>query len=259
MNSFKKCCSFLLAIIVLSACASAGHRKFKREIGRTLAQTVFENHFAGIMVYDPLKGDTLFSRNSDKYFTPASNTKIFTLYGALKLLPERVPVLEYCLENDTLYFTGMGDPTQLHPYFKDSTLITFLKGFENHAMYLHNFQDEKYGPGWAWEDYDGYYAPERSALPLYGNVITVNNSQGLSVVPAYFKDSVVPVAYTRRRYLNTNTFFFGPLQKDTLEIPFITSNNLTQSLLEKATGLHISQVSRMPELERKTVYGIRSD
>ncbi|HMB62974.1 MAG TPA: D-alanyl-D-alanine carboxypeptidase, partial [Eudoraea sp.] len=93
----------------------------------------------------------------------------------------------------------------------------------------------------------------------YGNVLTIFKAEGLSVTPSYFKDSVIPVSYPHYRHPNANTFFYDPLQKDTLEIPYITSNDLTQTLMEKASGLHISQVRKLPELERKTIYGIRSD
>ncbi len=250
---------FILLILLLGGCASQKNRNLAKEIKRTLGKNIFGNHFTGIMIFNPATGDTLYRENSKKYFTPASNTKIFTLFSALKLLPERVPVLKYIFENDTLYISGTGDPTQLHPYFTDSTGLTFLKGFSNIALSLNNFEDDKYGPGWAWEDYDGYYSPERSAMPLYGNVVAVDNSTFLNITPAYFKDSVVAVSFPRNRKINSNTFFFDPSRRDTLEIPFITSNDLTRRLLEKELGKSIFITKERPAAEKKVLYGIASD
>ena len=252
---------FYLIIILLGACASQKNRKFAKEIGQTLDLKVFENHFTGILFYDPATRDTLFKKNSGKYFTPASNTKIYTLYAALNLLPERLPVLKYSLsqQKDTVYVSATGDPTQFHPYFNDSTALTFLKGFNTIAFYINNFEGQKYGPGWAWEDYDWYYSAERSSMPLYGNVVTIYNSTQKTVSPDYFKDSVIDVAFHRNRKQNTNTFFFDPVRKDTTEIPFITSDDLALSLLGVTLGRSVHKIQQMPASERKFVYGIASD
>ncbi len=83
----------LLILSLLVSCASAGKTALRKKSKRTLAENLFENHFSGIMILDPEKQDTLFAINSDKYFTPASNTKLFTFYTALQLLPDRIPVV----------------------------------------------------------------------------------------------------------------------------------------------------------------------
>jgi D-alanyl-D-alanine carboxypeptidase/D-alanyl-D-alanine-endopeptidase (penicillin-binding protein 4) len=254
-----KIISFALIIILLGACASHKNRKLNKEISRVLNHPTFRHHFSGIMILDPATGDTLYRKNSDKYFIPGSNTKIFTLFSALKLLPERVPVLKYSFQQDTLYIAGTGDATQLHPFFKDSTAAIFLKGFTNISLCQNLFEDEKYGPGWAWEDYDGYYSPERSSLPLYGNVVTIDNSVFLSITPDYFKDSVITVSFSRNRKLNSNTFFFDPSRRDTLEIPFIADLDLTKRLLEKAVGKRIFTARQMPATGKEILYGMSSD
>ena len=40
----------------------------------------------GICVYDPAKATYIYNYQGDKYFIPASNTKLFTLYAGLKYL-----------------------------------------------------------------------------------------------------------------------------------------------------------------------------
>ncbi|WP_299161443.1 D-alanyl-D-alanine carboxypeptidase [uncultured Eudoraea sp.] len=219
----------------------------------------FRNHFTGIMIYDPMSGDTLYRLNSDKYFTPASNTKIFTLYTSLLLLPKQIPALKYCNVNDTLFIEGTGNPSLLHPYLKDSSVARFLKGFKNISLHQNNFTDSKFGPGWAWEDYDGYYSAERSALPIYGNVVTIFNSDSLHVIPNYFMPNVALVKNTINRENETNTFYFDPTRKDTLEIPFKTDSTVIKTLLEKALGREISVVQKMPCEEKIILSGILTD
>lgn len=211
------------------------------------------------MIYDPMSGDTLYRLNSDKYFTPASNTKIFTLYTSLLLLPKQIPALKYCNVNDTLFIEGTGDPSLLHPYLNDSSVTRFLKGFKNISLHQNNFTDSKFGPGWAWEDYDGYYSAERSALPIYGNVVTIFNSDSLHVIPNYFMPNVALIKNTINRENETNTFYFDPTRKDTLEIPFKTDSTVIKTLLEKALGREISVVQKMPCEEKIILSGILTD
>ncbi|MGB5608758.1 D-alanyl-D-alanine carboxypeptidase, partial [Eudoraea sp.] len=228
-------------------------------ITSALELETFSNHFTGIMIYDPISGDTLYRLNSDKYFTPASNTKIFTLYTSLILLPKQIPALKYCDANDTLFIEGTGDPSLLHPYLNDSSVTRFLKGFKNISLNQNNFTDNKFGPGWAWEDYDGYYSAERSALPIYGNVVTIYNSDTLRVIPNFFIPNVALIKNTINRENDTNTFYFDPTRKDTLEIPFKTDSIVIQTILEKALGREISVVQKMPCEEKMILSGILTD
>ena len=213
-------CALILLSVLIGACASG--KKLEKTITTTLNLESFRNHFTGIMIYDPISGDTLYRLNSDKYFTPASNTKIFTLYTSLLLLPKQIPALKYCNVNDTLFIEGTGDPSLLHPYLNDSSVTLFLKDFKNISLNQNNFTDSKFGPGWAWEDYDGYYSAERSALPIFGNVVTIYKTDTLHVIPNYFKSNVNLIKNTINREIDTNTFYFDPTRKDTLEIPFKT-------------------------------------
>jgi D-alanyl-D-alanine carboxypeptidase/D-alanyl-D-alanine-endopeptidase (penicillin-binding protein 4) len=244
-------------LLVLGACASG--KKLEKTITATLNLESFRNHFTGILIYDPSSGDTLYRLNSDKYFTPASNTKIFTLYTSLLLLPQQIPALKYCNLNDTLFIEGTGNPSLLHPYLNDSSVTRFLKGFKNISLNQNNFTDSKFGPGWAWEDYDGYYSAERSALPIFGNVVTISNTDTLRVIPSYFISDVSPVKNTINREIDTNTFYFDPTRKDTLEIPFKTDSSVIQTLLEAALGKEISVVQKMPCEEKMILSGILTD
>ena len=81
----------LLVLFILSSCAST-KRKINKKITDTLNSKFFNNQFTGFLAVDAFTKDTLFDYNSDRYFTPASNTKIFTLYTAMQLLPEKMQI-----------------------------------------------------------------------------------------------------------------------------------------------------------------------
>lgn len=247
------------SILLFLGCKTIHNSKLSKKINRQLNSEVTVNYFQGLLVYDPVNKDTIFSLNSQKYFTPASNTKIFTLFASLKTLPNRIPALKYMVKNDTLYMEGTGDPTLLHPFFGDSTAIKFSKGFSSIFVNLNNFKEYRYGPGWAWEDYDQYFSPERSGFPLYGNVVSISNEEKLKAAPSYFQEHIVPIGYGINRELYSNTFYFDTLRKDTLESPFIVDSTLTKKLLEDVLHKKVGIVQKMPEMEKQVLYSVPSD
>ncbi len=248
----------MLAFFFLTGCASP-KKRIQKSTKNILSSRSFQNQFTGFLVVDPETRDTLLNIHGEKYFTPASNTKIFTLFTALKLLPDSIPALKYTVQKDTLYIEGTGDPTLLHTYFNSQKTIGFLKQHHHIALYLNNFTMKKYGPGWAWEDYQYYYQPERSGFPLFGNVVTISNPDSIAVIPSYFKSKVISLDYSKNRELGTNTFYFSPSRKDTVEIPFKTDSTLTRTLLEGVLGKKIKVVQKMPESEKKIRYSVPSD
>jgi len=244
--------------ILLTGCTSA-----RKIVGKTaqhnFATALYDNQFTGFLLLDPVSNDTLSAYNSTKYFTPASNTKIFTLYASLQLLPDSIPALKYSTRNDSLFVAGTGDPSFLHHYFKDSTALRFLGGHQHVSLYLNNFQDEKFGPGWAWGDYEYYYQPEKSAFPLYGNVLSLYNENKIQVRPSYFTDSIVPIGFSKNRELEKNIFYYAKSRKDTTEIPFRIDSTLIKNLLERELGKKISLTNEMPLGEKNVLYSIPSD
>ncbi len=131
--------------------------------------------------------------------------------------------------------------------------------YKNIALYPNNFKEEKFGPGWSWDDYHWYYSPERSGFPLYGNIVTIKNVDTIEVLPKYFKDSIVFIDYPANRELQKNIFYFNPSKKDTVEIPFRVDSSLTKNLLEKSLHKKIRITHKIPEGEQQILYGIPSD
>lgn len=78
----------IFLIVALRTYSQAGKQYFNSFI----ADEIFRSAHIGISVYDPSSKTYLHSYQSDKYFVPASNTKIFTCYAALKYLPDTVSI-----------------------------------------------------------------------------------------------------------------------------------------------------------------------
>ncbi len=254
----KKIVVLLLLTVLFIRCTTV-KRSIIKKIDTQIESDPFKNQFTGFLIIDPVSRDTIYNSNSTRYFTPASNTKIFTLFASLNLLPDSIPTLKYVIENDTIYVQGTGDPTVLHPYFNDSTALHFMDKYKNIALYPNNFKEEKFGPGWSWDDYHWYYSPERSGFPLYGNIVTIKNVDTIEVLPKYFKDSIVFIDYPANRELQKNIFYFNPSKKDTVEIPFRVDSSLTKNLLEKSLHKKIRITHKIPEGEQQILYGIPSD
>ena len=249
----------LTIIVVAGFFLLYGCTSVRKTIHHQLQLNSFKNSFHGWIVVDAKTQKTIYTQNADRYFTPASNTKIATFYTGTKLVPHTIPTLTYATQNDTLYIEGTGDPSWLHPRLADSTAIQWLKEQADIALYLQNSAEPRFGPGWAWEDYDTYFSPEKSPLPLYGNVVTINQGNDLSISPDYFTSMVEVKDTTLRRDELTNHFYSSPTAKDTLEAPYITSDSLTQKLLQNILKTNVVLTNHFPSVEKKTLYGMATD
>lgn len=250
---------FILIFLIASFISCSGYKSLSKKVVSEFDTSFFESQFSGLFLYDPISGDTLINYNGDKYFIPASNTKIFTLYTAMSLLPDFLPSIQYTISDGKTYIRGLGNPATLHPILKDSSLINFLKNQQNIQLYYDNLEDTPLGPGWAWDDYDAYYSPERSPLPVYGNVVRLSNHDSLYVSIEALKKHVKLQEAPYRRAIDENEFYLPASQKDTIEVPFISDSNLIRKILENQTRKSITVVNRFPTSEVKTIYGIAAD
>ena len=210
----------------------------------------------GFMLYDPVSQKTLVEHKSSRYFTPASNTKIFTLYAGLKLLGDSVPAIRYQISQDSLIFWGMGDPSLLYKnVFQNDRVLSFLRNTNQSLFFSEsNFQTDRLGSGWAWDDYNYDYSSERSSLPLYGNLLSVseNKTGELTVTPTYFFDLVVNSTNKKEeseviRDVGSNqlTFFVGGQKiKDTVDIPFHVDEKLFVKLLSDTLDRTVTEIRK---------------
>ena len=254
----------LFFLIVIFSCSSV-----KRNLDKRLRETegMFQDH-TGFMLYDPSEKKTIYQYNASKYFTPASNTKIFTLYASLKILKDSIPALRYEVINDTLFLWGTGDPSFMyHNVFDNGKTYHFLKSRNTPVCFsASNFQTTNFGAGWAWDDYNDYYSAERSPLPIYGNVFSVE-SNGLDIVirPPYFTKHLsigqVELKAKLVRNIDNNGFKFYPSQSSTLEadIPFKVDPLLTSELITDTLKREVRHLDRPMSKEARTLYSIPSD
>lgn len=217
----------LSLILLLFNCKSV---KVSKEITKIIESPFYDNQFTGLLVYNPKTGDTIYSYNANKYFTPASNTKIFTLYTALNLLPNKIPAFKYVIDADTIIMQGTGNPTFLHTIFNDSTALKTAKQYKKVHLLIDNYKEDKLGPGWAWEDYDTYFSAERSSFPIYGNVVTIFNNAGLESIPKALQKNIQIASNKFRRDLNQNQFFYNAKKNDTIEVPMVMDSLLQANL-----------------------------
>lgn len=184
----RKFTTLFAACLFLFSCATSRRPGsfFETEITRS---PVFSGAFTGFVLRDPATGKTLCDVNGAKYFAPASNTKIFTLYACLRTLKDSLPALRWQSDGDNFYFQGTGDPTFLHPVLgKFSPAYEFLKSRPEAKLLFspYNYDDTRFGPGWAWDDFAFGYQCERSPLPIYGNRMTVKGKD-LAISPPRFR------------------------------------------------------------------------
>ncbi len=226
-----------------------------RGLVKILAET--ESSFkdnTGFALYDPVFRKALVDYNSDRYFTPASNTKIFTFYTSLKLLGDTLPALKYEQRNDSLIVWGMGDPSFLNPYvFQNGIVLSFLKSRrEKIFIATNNYNSPRLGDGWAWDDYLYSYSPERSPLPLYGNLFTVSKKPfgELITSPTYFSKQLVNSSDVHAqeeivRAFDSNQLTYYPGKKPTKEweIPFHVTAEVIADLLSDTLKQNISVIN----------------
>ncbi|HEX3024503.1 MAG TPA: D-alanyl-D-alanine carboxypeptidase [Chitinophagaceae bacterium] len=143
----------------------------------------------GISVYDAGAKKYLYNYQGNKYFIPASNTKLLTCYAAMKYLGDSLAGLRYEMKEDNqLYIQATGDPTFLHPDFENQPVFNFLKNAkQNINVVPPKWREKPLGFGWAWDDYNDDYMAERSEFPIYGNVAKFSaKNDTIEVMPNYF-------------------------------------------------------------------------
>jgi D-alanyl-D-alanine carboxypeptidase/D-alanyl-D-alanine-endopeptidase (penicillin-binding protein 4) len=256
----------VLSIALLLVGCSSSEKFLSNSISQ--AERKFQEHI-GFILFDPVKNETLFEHQSDRYFTPASNTKVLTFYTSLHILGDSIPALKYVTKDDSLIFWGTGDPSLLNPnVYADSSVIQFLRAKgERYNLYLMEtpIPIEPFGKGWAWDDYNDYYQPERTALPLYGNVVTFKTSgASFKTSPSYFSDLVIQGPSSSKakivRHPFENAFTFYPSStKGEYQVPYKTSTPITAILLQEIVKKKITIIPYRPIAERKVLYNTRAD
>ncbi|HTD39856.1 MAG TPA: D-alanyl-D-alanine carboxypeptidase [Mucilaginibacter sp.] len=257
--------------LLIDANAYAGKIR-KRKIRKLFKHSlIVKDHFTGFALYDMDAGKMIYELNSDKYFTPASNTKLFTFYTCLKMLGDSIPALKYTTRNDSLIFWGTGDPAFLHTDLKGVNGANLLKNSDRKLFFASGqYQNEFYGSGWAWDDYNDYYQAEITELPIEGNVAVLyaDKNGSLQISPLLLKQylkcdsNYKPPAYKVQREFLTNNFVYPAMTIPAdyhKEIPWKTSTALTLALLQDTLKKQISEIHLPLPDSAKTIYDANAD
>lgn len=181
---------FTFYFILFSSCSTQKqiHQSAKTDV---LAAKALQTAHVGISIFNPSANKYLYNYQGDKYFVPASNTKIPTCYAAMKYLGDSLVGLRYESTDDYVQIYPTGDPTLYHADFPTQRILTFLEGVKPKHLFYGDvgWQSKRFGSGWSWNDFNESYMAERSSLPVYGNVFTISYDDHDSlVITPNFKD-----------------------------------------------------------------------
>jgi len=234
----------------------------------------------GIALYDPQKKHYLYRLQADKYFVPASNTKIFSSYAAMKLLGDQLPGIRYVELDTVIVLIPTGDPTFLHRDFLQQPVADFIRRAVK-PLYIDVslWSTPALGYGWSWDDYSASYMAERSPLPVYGNVVRWYQVKGKKEQPATPADTVDTFIYSdpelegpvsfgkpersfrvdRARDQNAFTIFEGDEKLAETDVPFVTNGietslDLLRDSLHKEIRIWDKPLSRSVLLTSKDIY-----
>ncbi|HEX6466487.1 MAG TPA: D-alanyl-D-alanine carboxypeptidase/D-alanyl-D-alanine-endopeptidase, partial [Terriglobales bacterium] len=209
----------LLFLVSLSAFAktkpspsAAANQRLQQRIETLLnSDPAAMRAFWGIEIEDAASGTVLYSQNSERLFTPASNTKLFTTATTFAMIGPDYrfhTTIESAAAPDSngniagdLVLVGRGDPNlsgRVLPYnVKTERLAPHTKALEEMADQVAKagvkviegnivgddsyFIAERYGEGWSQDDLMWDYGAPMSALTINDNVVFVEIKPGAKV------------------------------------------------------------------------------
>jgi D-alanyl-D-alanine carboxypeptidase/D-alanyl-D-alanine-endopeptidase (penicillin-binding protein 4) len=255
-------------IMILSACSV-------RQAQKTLLNSEgVKGAHVGIAIYNDSKEQWLSKYQSDHYFTPASNVKILATYLGLQFLGDSLPGWKMAENADTLFLMPLGDPSFMHPEFKYQPVVDIIKNTNKQVVIVGNNQDqfEIFGSGWSWADYAEDYQPERSRMPIYGNVVHFyqSNKKLEAIKPFYFFKDIVDLgkaeeknwsrSRTGNRFFTTNEnnkskYFQVPFSQE--DMPMVKALELLNDTLGKK--ISFQKQSTLPATSYKTIKTVPTD
>jgi len=270
LNNLKFCLpAALLMSAILAGCST--EERISRNVKKVFTRSpVLKQYYAGFALYDLEAQRMLFERYGDQYFTPASNTKLFTFFAGLKMIPDSIPSLRYIERGDSLIFWGTGDPSFLQSKLKGTKAADFLRSSDKKLFYAPGrYTGDFYGSGWQWDDYNDYYQAEINELPIMDNLADVRVNDGkLVVVPGNFSDCFVADSLSNqktfrvKRDFGSNNFKYPimPVPANySQQIPYKVDLAVTLSLLSDTLNKPVEVVQLKMPADAKTIYNLKTD
>ncbi len=235
----KKIAIALLSLILTSASAAARAQttpsatvcpaQLRGTIDAIASRPQFNRLRWGVAIQTATSATTLYNRDGERYFIPASTLKLLTTAAALqKLGPDyRIRTSVYGDDNGSIYIVGRGDPsltvTQLQDLAKQLkargiTQINRLIADDNY------FRGSAVNPTWEWEDaqaghgapvnslilnrnaMDLMYWPQNVGEPLRITWVNPQEGNGWQV-----ENNSITVAPNEREFVEIGRDFFRPI------------------------------------------------
>ena len=231
-------------LFLFSSCSVS--KQISKQANTFLLQdsAIMQGHI-GISIYEPATGKYWYNYQAEKYFVPASNTKLFSLYAGMKYLGDSLVGLKVTEYSDHIFVTTTGDPTLLQEDFKNHPVYNFLKLPTKKSIWIfpNKWQENALGFGWSWDDYNSSDMVERSVLPVFGNLISFSGT--IDDIQYYPKNVVtdnnfkaaskgaIGYIYGVTRNFKENNFTLNLDGKELkkIKVPFITSFELSAQVL----------------------------
>ena len=262
--------AFALSICLLTSCST--NKIISKKVAKEFKNSqVIKQYQVGFALYNPADKKMVFQKDADKYFTPASNTKLYTFFASLKMLPDLMPALKYIERNDSLIFWGTGDPAFLQFAVKDKSAYDFLlasnkKLFFSPGRYSGSF----FGDGWSWDDYDYYYQPEITEMPIMDNIVTSTyaspnkiNIEPKVFVPCFEIDSTKKTgSFQVSRDFLSNRFHYPAVSVQpgyNQQNPYKTSTQVTVEVLSDTLHKPVGIINLKIPADAKTLSGAKRD
>lgn len=253
--------SLLFLLLGLLPFLAQAQKPKAKQIRKLLeSQDVLQEHFVGFILEDG-NGEIIYEQFSYKYFIPASNTKLLTLYASLKTLGDSIPAFDYSIQGDSLLIWGTGDPSFLHSKLDKGRVFQFLKNTP-YTIYLVEQEEPMFEPS--------YWRADLAIFPIYGNTVTVQSDGkgGIKTTP-----EVVGQFVSKDTSLSLNAFgIVRNVTGDGLrypdmevpvdfseQIPFPSNLLVSQLLLADTLKRPIQLIKASKATSYQTFYSIPSD
>lgn len=266
---FRNYCAVIVSLFILQSCSE--QRQISTKVKKQFHQSqIMDQYQVGFALYDIQSEKMLFSKDLHKYFTPASNTKLYTFYGSRKMLPEFLPALRYIEREDSLIFWGTGDPSFLQSVLKGKQAYDFLKSSTKQLFYAPGrYSGNFYGAGWQWDDYNDYYQAEINELPIMDNLahVDINDSGTPVIYPQAFNaklrlDDKGKRSFKVVREVDSNVFMYPstkPPKEYTQQIPYKLSIETTLKILSDTLRRQVGLVKMNLPNTARVLYGLPRD
>lgn len=176
---------WLLFLVIFLPLYAGSSKELQGEIDKILL-SAGKNVHIGIEVISLKTGEKLYEKNPHQLFIPASVVKLFTAGAALSELgPDFCFETKLLIEGEVvqgvlkgnLYLQGLGDPTfslaDLDSLIRQLALeqIQEIEG----DLLIDNFAFDEFekGPGWMWDDVNGFTFAPMNALSINHNCLQV--------------------------------------------------------------------------------------